>query len=202
MNGGWKSLSKGMIAFLAIAGGILFIILNEPPHSVCDSQVEVFRKSQERFLFLNKKAKAIKTTRYEELRDLCKNSNNPGGCYEYFQEMRTLLADLANFTGECASTSGKIREVKRALWETSELMVRAAWGDSPPAMYSAKFAWLDVADMSFYCKLKARIELTYGADAWAQFREGLFAKLPGVKGLNRSQIWELSLFSENCSRYP
>ena len=50
-----RFIARNVIAFLAIAGGMAYIIMNEPPHTVCDSQLEVFKKSQQTFLFKDPK---------------------------------------------------------------------------------------------------------------------------------------------------
>lgn len=193
---------KNLIVILAIAGGTLFIILTDPPHTVCESQLAVLKKNQLNFLYKDPKSKIQKITKYQRLRDHCKVTNNPGGCYELFQEMRMLLQDLSAVPGDCASSAGEVPEVKKALWETSDLMVKLAWGASPPAAYHNKFGWLDTADISLFCRLKNRITIAYGESSWTAFREKLMLDLPGAKDLPRNQVWDMSVFSENCTRYP
>jgi hypothetical protein len=195
-------LPKGVIAFLAIVGGIAYIIISSPPHTVCDSQIEVFRKTQQSFLFLNPKKKGIKTTKYEILRDNCKATNNPGGCYELFQELKTMNRDLETLPKECSSAVGSVTEVKRAIWESAELMVALAWGEKPPSTYYSKFGWLDRADISLFCSLKARATGLFGESQWNSFRERVFKTLPGAAEMARNQIWDMSILSENCTRYP
>lgn len=200
-----NSLPKNIVAFLAISGGIIFIVLSQPPVTVCDSQVEKFKAMQINFLYRDEKypkAKNIKRTKFEYLRDRCKETNSPGGCYELFSDMKLMLHDLALFTDECAANSGGISEVKRSSWETVDLLIRLAWGASPPSAYNIKFSWLDTADVSLYCQLKNRIILMYGESSWSSFREKLMRDLPGAKELTRNQVWDMSLFSENCARYP
>lgn len=182
---------------------MVFIILSSPPHSVCDSQIDVIKESQKHFLYKDPpKSKVVVTTRYQFQRDRCKSTNSPGGCYELFQGIRTLLQDLATVTSECGSSIGGVKEIKTALWETSELLVRLAWGEKPPSAYHAKFGWLDNADLTLFCKLKARATQMYGESAWNSFREKMMSDLPGTKDLTRNQVWEVVLFSENCARYP
>lgn len=193
---------KNLLATLVIAGFTLLFILSDPPHTVCESQLEVLQKNQQNFLYKDPKSKVQKTTKYQRLRDHCKGTNSPGGCYELFQEVRMLLQDLASVPGDCISYAGDITEVKKALWETSELIVKLAWGTSPPAAYHNKFGWLDTADISLFCLLKTRIVAAYGDSSWTSFREKLMLELPGAKDLPRNQVWDMSIFSENCARYP
>ncbi|HMN66903.1 MAG TPA: hypothetical protein PKC28_00030, partial [Bdellovibrionales bacterium] len=111
---------KSTLAFIAVVGGILLIVFSQPPASICDSQIEVIKKSQDAFLYKDPKypkAKTLKTTRYEYLRDHCKTTNSPGGCYELFQEMKVLLQDLNTLPEECAAAAGSEMQFKRALNE-------------------------------------------------------------------------------------
>ncbi len=195
-------IPKNLLAFLAIAGGIAFIIISQPPHSLCDSQLVVIQNAQRRFLFKDPTKKQVTSTKYERLRDQCKATNNPGGCYEFFQELKVMLHDLGTLTNECWSAVGDIAEYKRALWEPIELLIRLGWGESPPISYSSKYGWLEIADLSLFCKLKTQITRFYGETEFVNFRERIMRDLPGANALDRNKIWELSLFSENCARYP
>ena len=191
-----------MLAFLAIVAGTAFIILSRPPHSVCDSQMEVINTAEASFLFKDPKTKLNPATTYERLRDQCKTGNSPGGCYEFFQELKTLMHDLGTLTAECSSYVAGVTEYKRAMWESISIIVRLAWGEHPPASYASKWGWLDTADISLFCALQARITEFYGKDAWDGFREQTMRDFPGSKDLPRNQIWDLSIFSENCARFP
>jgi hypothetical protein len=209
-----EMIPKNILAFAAIVGGILFIVfVIQPPHTLCDSQVEVINKAQENFLAENARSKRLlsgKTdkalsTRYERLRDQCDATNDPGGCYELFQEMRTFLRDLNSLTAECSTALANSGPYGKALRETLERMVRIAWGSAPPASYTVKFGWLDASDINLFCRLKDRYVTFYGEDGangWERFRENLMQSLPGAKDLPRNQIWDLSIFSTVCARYP
>lgn len=195
-------IPKWFLATVVIGGGIAFLVLYDPPHTVCESQIEVFKEAQKRLLFLDPKRKKIETTKFRELINHCKITNNPGGCYELFQETKTMLRDTQAVPSDCASVLGELKEVKSALWEVEELLVRLAWGEKPPGTYYQKFGWLDTADVSLYCQLKTAISRTYGESSWEGFREKMFKQLPGADKMSRNAIWDMTLFSENCARYP
>lgn len=193
---------KGVLAFLVIGGGILFLVLVQPPHTICDSQIEVLNNNQRKFLFKDSKSKLVKTSRYSRLREQCFNANNPGGCYELFREVKVLVLEIRNLSEQCAKMVGDEMEYKRAMWDSVDLLVRLAWGRMPPASVGVKYGWLEVSDLTLYCRLKERIVDIYGQSEWDSFREKKMRDLPGAKDLARNQQWELSLFSENCARYP
>jgi len=194
-------IPKNTLAFLAIVGGMLLIILTQPPVSVCDAQLDVIKASQRLLLFKDPKSKMVKTTKFETLRDRCKATNDPGGCYELFQASKLLLQDLETLSRDCASAAGGVPEIKRALWDTMDLLVRLAWGEKPPSAY-AKFGWLDTADVSLFCKMKNRLQVIFGEPTWNRYRDKMMVELPGAKELPRNQVWDMSIFSENCARYP
>ncbi len=195
-------IPRNMVAFVAIVAGILFLVLSDPPHTLCDSQLEVLRESQKFFLYTDPKQPKIKTTKFERLRDRCKLTNDQGGCYELFLELKKMLYDFNTVSNDCGSSAGSVSEYKRALWESTELLIRLAWGEKPPEAYHSKFGWLDKADMSLYCNLKDKIQSWYGEASWSTFREKMMRELPGAKDMARNLVWDMSLFSENCARYP
>lgn len=202
MKSFFSFLPKGVLAFLAILGGILFIIFADPPKSVCDAQVEVFKSNQLRFLYKNPQSKIEQTTKFERLFEHCKMTNNPGGCLELFQLTKRMLDDLNAVPSECRSEVASLGEPKKVITYIAELLVRLAWGSQPPSTYAQKMGWLDVADMSLFCGLKARFIEYYGQGSWDSLRERLLKELPGAQQISRAQSWDLSILSENCARYP
>ncbi len=202
MNQLLNVLPKSVLAFLAIVGGILLIVLVQPPHSVCDAQVEVLNTSQQKFLYPDPKSKLVKTTRYQRLREHCFNTSNPGGCFELFQELKALLNDLGSLSSECGGAIAGVSEYKNALWDSADLLLSLAWGSEPPASVASKWRWLEVSDISLFCRLSEKLVAIYGSSQWDAFREKKMREMPGAKDLTRIQVWELSIFSENCSRYP
>ncbi len=202
MNDFFNQLSKGTLAALVIGAGILFLLIYDPPRSVCDIQVDTFRQSQDRFLYPQKKGVVEMRPEFDRLIDHCRGTNSPGGCYEFFLQMRTMVADMNKVSRECRSRVGRVRNLKTRVLDSLELLVRLAWGESPPASYTQKFGWLDAADMSLFCSLRLVVELFYGESEWEKFRERMFEILPGAAEMPRQEVWELMIVSENCARFP
>ena len=65
----------------------------------------------------------------------------------------------------CGPAAGSTPEIHKALWDAVELLLRLAWGEKPPEMRNAIFGWLDVADLTLFCKLKTRISSIYATKA-------------------------------------
>ncbi len=55
----FRTLSRRTIVILSLVVGTLVIIMLNPPHTVCDAQLDVFKSSQTGFLFLDPKKKLI-----------------------------------------------------------------------------------------------------------------------------------------------
>ncbi|MCC7403065.1 MAG: hypothetical protein IT288_01590 [Bdellovibrionales bacterium] len=195
------SLPKNILATLAIGGGIFLIILLNPPHTVCDAQMTIFKEAQKGFVFLDPKSKSIETSDYELLTKQCRVSNSPGGCYELFARLKILIRDIEAVPTECRPKVGSENKVRKALWESLDLISRLAWGTKPPQSYYEKFGWLEPPDLLLFCDLKRTVLAVYGNSQWEQFREGLFKDLPGVKEIQRTVAWEHMLLSINCDKY-
>lgn len=195
------SLPRMLLVGILLGGGTLLVVFLNPPYTVCDSQIEVFKASQIGFLYVNPKDKMIKTTQYELLTERCKQTNSPGGCYELFLKLKQLLNDLDRVPRECASDVTGLAEVQKALWKQMKLMVELAWGSKPPGSFNEKLGWLDPADLALYCRLKRSLEEFYGIEEFTGFRERMFKDLAGVAGIQRNQAWEMMLLSTNCSKY-
>lgn len=193
------SIPKNILVFSVLAGGVLLIILMNPPHTFCDSQAEAFKNDHKDFLFLDSSKSLRTTTNYELKRDKCRGSNSPGGCLELFYSLNLFIQDLKAVSSECRSKIGGMTEVRRALWEALDLMVKLSWGSQPPSSYQDKFRWMDDADRSLFCEIKAAISLFYGDQPLGEFRERMFAELPGAQQLPRNEVWQRMLLSLNCS---
>ena len=181
--------------------GILFIVLSDPPKGVCDAQLELFRKNQKDFLYLDPKNEFIKTTGFVRDYERCKTSNTPGGCYEFFEKVRKFLTDLDGVPKECLGHVQSEGVIGQSIVQTFDLIVRIAWGSKPPERYNDKFKWLDNSDMALFCRLKTNYDKILGTQALTQKRESYFESLPGTKGLPRQKVWESMILSENCGRY-
>jgi len=199
----FSTLPKSVLAFLALTGGILFIVIGDPPKTVCDAQMDLFKKDQQTFLYEDPKSKAEKkTTKFERLFEHCKATNAPGGCFELFQLTKRMLDGLNSVPASCRGEVAGSAEVKKALSLMTELMIRLAWGSDSPGTFAQKFGWLDIADISLYCRLKAAYSDFLGVPAWEGLREKLLKGLPKADQYPRSHVWDHSLLSENCSSYP
>jgi len=200
LNQFFANLSTRVIAIGAIVVGLIFILIYDPPRTICDSQLEVFKKDQDRFLFSTEVRRIKRIPEIERLTDQCRQSAGPGGCFELFSKLGKLAEDLENIPRRCTSEAGRVPEIRKGLLESLALMMMLAWGERPPVSYAQRFGWLDTSDVALFCRLKRQAEAFYGAAGWASYRSEVFKKLPGSEGMPRDQIWTRSLASASCER--
>ena len=196
------SLPKSIVAVVVLTGVILFMVLEDPPHSVCRTQIENFKTSQKGFLY---KDPAIKT-RKKPLLDLmiatCKKNNSPGSCYGLFSKARKFISDFKLVSVSCRKDFAGLSAVRKKLFSLYSLMIRLAWGDKPPTAYQDKLGWFSDVDLSLFCLIKKEILYFYGSAELKAEGPKIFKKLPGAESLSLKKIKELSILSENCAHYP
>ena len=153
-----SKLSKPALVAISLIGGILFIVASDPPHNLCTTQLETFKEEVGKYLFIDrvkqKKAQGTLRSRFQKDIEYCRNSNSTGGCYEFFFNFKDMLRNFNTVSNECKKPVGHLKELKEALWETVELMVRIAWGGKPPRGIYDKYSWMDTSDMHLFCSIK------------------------------------------------
>ncbi|MDZ4660634.1 MAG: hypothetical protein SGJ18_03350 [Pseudomonadota bacterium] len=195
----FATLSRRALATSAIAFGILFILVANPPRTACDSQYEEFQKDQVGRLTIDSKltVKPSKTTFHLAV-EQCRFSNNIGGCLEFFSILKTVLRELDATTQKCFADMGGRNEVKDTLWVSFELITRLAWGEAPPRSYREAVGWLDTPNIAIFCELKEVMSQFYGPERMAAFSRDLIPKLPGGSGLRFTDAWPRSILSKGC----
>lgn len=182
-------LPRSVLATLLIGIGIFFIIANDPPHHICDTQMEHFDQEQKR---LGDRKKWIKN---------CRDTNSPGGCYELFSYLNRTLKNFYLVSQQCLSSLSSRSDVKKVLLEGMELMVQLAWREEVLLGKVSKFNWLGPADMTLFCDLKDRVIAFYGRAVFDSFEKQLLAKLSSDKTVNPDRVRKKSILSEYCINY-
>lgn len=214
-----NSLPKPVLAILVISAALIFFMLNDPPHTVCQVQVENLRESLKGQVFpvvVNKNTLPPVIVRAQEA---CRQGNSSGSCLEYFGILRKAARDVKNYSSECRVELVEIPEVRRSFYEGVILLTKMAWGSSAPEPGMARFGWLQESEIGLFCLLKDVYSQGLGDEAWNGLRMNIYQELPGElrPGLPGSQvgqespramatmdekdIWARSLFSVRCENY-
>ena len=207
-----------VITVLVVASfGIYFL---NPPHSACESQIDIVKDKLKGRLFPGKAKKSTLPPAYVAQLENCKLGNSPGGCYELFRTMRLVDTQLSNIDFACNETLGGIPEVRNSLRAVMTLLVQIGWGEEPPKPGEPQRGWLETADISLFCHMRDLYTRYYGKEELDRFMAGVFAELPGeppvfegstcancefrkkaTEVLSREEMWARSLFSTRCDIY-
>jgi hypothetical protein len=196
------SIPKPLLVVGAIIIGFVLIVANDPPRTVCDGQIDVIRESQEEFLFFRRGAGgATKPALISELFARCRADNSPGGCFELFQRLKKMQADLVVIPGDCSEDAMNVSNIKGGLFGSLQLMAQIAWGESGPSSVLKRNGWLDASDVALFCDLKKSGLRFMGKESFDVWRDSVVSQLPGADLLEGDQPYQRSLFAAPCSEY-
>lgn len=197
-----SSLPKALLAIIILVVGLFVIRLAQPPVTVCDAQMKIFRESEQKFLYpapvVNDITKKTVVTRNLQQ---CRDESTPGGCFDLFQGLKKLAADLYDVPSHCADTVASEKEIQTTVWESMKLMVQIAWGEKPPVSYSLKNRWFDSSELTLFCDLRNQSKRIFGEEAYAEWQNKMLSTLPDAEKMTREQVWPLSVLSTPCDLY-
>ena len=194
-------LPKSLLASLFIGGGIFFIILNDPPHTFCDSQIEHFKRLQTGILYKNPKDFHKEKSLLKRKKDTCQKENAPGACYEYFAYLKRLLRDFRVLSQKCAPMIYSTTEVKQALSSALTLMTAIAWREEVLTGRVSKYNWLTRADLYLFCKIKTKYIMNYGQENYRLLENQIITLLPLQKKISAQMVIKRTILLEPCVAY-
>ena len=193
-------LPRFLLVFILLASGVVFVLVNDPPHTLCKTQIEQFKKAEKGILFKDSLS-VYKQPLMVRLIEQCKLSNAPGGCYDLFGRLRRLLRHFRLVSSDCTSQLSSLKEVKKILFGQLQIMTLLSWREEILAGKVSKFNWLSSADMTLFCRIKNKVILFYGRPLYSQFEQGVIKSLPGSEKQSPDFIKKKTIFSEPCSKY-
>jgi len=211
---------NSIVVFSVLIGGILLFIFAQRPHSVCDSQIEIFMDAQKGGIYPQQIKNVKRPAFFGRYEEACKSGNSPGACYELFGLLRRLIRDLDAAPVQCLPEMATVSQLGGVLGESLDLMTQLAWGGQPPAPGQQRLGWLETSDLSLFCSLKRKYTQIFGEDEFQSLRGRVLSKLPGEpvqfkdgvcsncdsrktanEILSPDEIWVRSLFSVRCELY-
>lgn len=196
------SLPKKFLVPLLLAGGVAFIVLQNPPKGVCDVQKENYIADNTNFLFPKSKTSSSvqKLSFYQTALEECRQNNSPGGCYSLFSSVHRLIQSFSNVDSKCHEQIAQIKEVREVLFFIYSLFVEISWAEGPQNALSNPLAWLSANDVVVFCKVKRQIHYFYGESGLSQLEQKAFKNI--APNHSEEEIRKFSVLSENCSQYP
>lgn len=197
-----SSLPKAFVAIVVMVLALLFFRQVEPPKTICDAQLEIFRDSQKKFLFDRVKVSDSKMPSLaKKMFDDCSDHNGPGGCFEYFEMLKKMVVDLDNIPEQCREAASEVAEIDAWVWKSLKLMVQMAWGARAPASYFQRNGWFDSSELSLFCGMRKQAIRIYGREKYSVWQESMLQSMPQANTLTREQIWPRSILSTPCDVY-
>ena len=193
------SIPRGVLVTAVIIIAIVFVLLQDPPHTICRTQIDRFKYWQQGVIYKLEGDKLSKAPAMQTLLKNCKKLSSPGACYGLFAKTRVFLRDFELVSVDCREDFAELTPVKNTLFSVYSLMIRLAWGDRPPDVRQGNLLnWFSSLEISLFCTIKKHISALYGEQQLMALEQKTFKKLPGAENLNEDQIREVSLVSRNC----
>ena len=162
-----------------LASVVLFTLLQKP-HSRCDSQMELLKKSALRWLIPKSEKGVTRPSLYTQYLENCKlGMGTLGACYKYLEVLKKFVTELQNVSPECGPELLEIPEAKLALNEGLRTLVTMAWGEVPPEPKAPVAGRLESPDLALFCALREDYLRFAGAEAWEQLKINTLTQLPG-----------------------
>ena len=187
-------IPKFLLASLIIIGAIIVILLNDPPHTLCDTQVEHFTALQKNRGVYNK-------TRLRKKYKLCEKEQAPGVCYEYFAILKKLLKDFNVLSDECTTLVYSKPDVKSTLSQALTLMTTLAWREEVLTGQVSKYNWLNRSDLFLFCNIKRKYVMYYGQKNYKALENQILGLLTRKTKVSTETLIRRTILSESCAKY-
>jgi hypothetical protein len=191
---------KMVLGPLLVIVGIIYFYVQDPPHTVCDVQFEIFKKEAEKYLYgYTKKGITLKANYIKDL-DNCRNSNSIGGCYGWSEELKKIIKLTRNLPLECRDRLEELDPLLKYYSSSLRIYSQISWNDSE-VIRKQLFHWLDREDLIVFCRLKSEYMRLVGAPAYRGLEVALFNELITLKKLPKEEVWRRTILSQNCAEF-
>ena len=172
-------MPKMLVALIALTATVVFLFVFNPPHTICDTQVETVKENLVGPVFPAIVKKNTLQPQIKNAQQSCKTGHSAGACFDYFSILKMIAKQIDNSSPECRAQVIGVSEIQAALKDGVEIMALAAWGPQPPASPAARFGWMQESELAVFCYIKDVFEKALGEEAWTALRLKVNKKYPG-----------------------
>ena len=90
------AIPKFLIGPIVVILGILYFTQQDPPQSICDTQFEIFREENLKYVFGYQKKSITISPGIKADIEQCQNTNTSGGCYAWLEGLKKVLKSSRN----------------------------------------------------------------------------------------------------------
>jgi hypothetical protein len=200
---------------LVLTVGTALILFFGESYDVCNAQAESLIESQKGAIFPGKgKKKSLKPLLPKQI-EICKLGNSSGACFEMFETLSSLMADIRLRDSACNLKMYEVEAVQKALAMGTELIVQLAWFSRGADPISSTRGWLGVSEVTTFCQMINFQEEVLGPEEWGVKKNEILSRLltaitssqSSISGGAKAQppdfesLSQQSLFSIKCYGY-
>ena len=192
-----ESLPKFVLGPLAVLVSILYFTVQDPPKTICDTQFEIFKKEEAKYIFPYKKGEIDISAGIKKDIESCRLGNSPGACYDWLEGLKKLIHLTRNIPATCAGRIGDLAPLSDWLDQSVFLFSQISW-NSTNVIRDGLNNWLEDEEVIRYCQLKNEYIRLRGDPAWQTLQAGLLEELIKIKKMDRKRAWERTILSHHC----
>lgn len=195
----FDGIPKFVLGPLAVILGIFYLTQQDPPKTICDTQFEIFRneKNAAKYIFPTKKKKIEISPGIKKDIEMCQDSNNSGGCFDWMEGLKKTLKLTRNIPEECRDRIDELEPLKKWLDQSLFVYSQISWNNAT-VVRRGLFHWLEQDDIMLFCRLKQEYIRIVGPKEYKSLEKKLVQDLVTLKKLPMAQVWERTVLSYKC----
>lgn len=211
-------LDSKLLPFAVILIGTLFFFFNDPPHSICTTQIESYRKSLRGKIYGYRDQKNIVPPKIKRAVEVCREGKSSGSCIDYFELINAMMLNQNQVENQCLPELYAEKDILDNLKKFFVISSVLAWGEETPK--ESKTNWFSESNILVFCKVKRSLEEQLPKEEYDSLIESILNQFPyeklsfefsetseeyqknkAVLKLERQEVFSKSILSLRCERY-
>ncbi len=211
-------LDSKLLPFIVILVGTVFFFFNDPPHSICTTQIESYKKSLKGKIYAYKDQKNIIPPKIKRAVEDCRQGKSSGSCIEYFDLVNTMMVSQNQVELKCMPELYAEKDIQDTIKKFFIISSVLAWGDEVPK--DSKTNWFSDSNVLVYCKVKRALEEQLPKEEYDSLVDSVLASFPFAKlsfdytesseeyqknkailKMEKTEVFNKSILSLRCERY-
>lgn len=211
-------LDSKFLPFVVIIVVTALFFLSDPPHSICSTQIESYKKSLKGKIYAYKDQKNIVPPKIKRAVDDCRQGKSSGSCIDYFDLINTMMINQNQVEGQCLQELFSEKDVQDTLKKFFTIASLLAWGDEVPK--ESKTNWFSDSNTLVFCKVKKAFEEQLSKEDYEALVGSILASFPfeklsfdysetseeyqknkAILKMDKAEVFNKSILSLRCERY-